>query len=48
MDFDEKDQKYKQVKEAKGGGTRTVSIEKDNVAEALFFPNDISGKQQKL
>ena len=45
MDFDERDQKYKQVKEAKGGGTRNVSIEKDKTiadikdyAEALVFP----------
>ncbi|XP_065116262.2 uncharacterized protein [Paramisgurnus dabryanus] len=55
MDFDEKEQRYKQVKAINGGGTRHLSLDKNKTvkdvkddAEILFFPNGYSKKQKKL
>lgn len=46
MDFDEKGERYKQVKAIKGGGTGHLNINKDTtvveikaMAEKIFFPN---------
>ena len=51
MNFDVKEQRYKQVKSVNGGGTRHLSVDKDEtvadikvMAENLFFPNGLSKK----
>lgn len=55
MDFDEKEQRYKQVKSVNGGGTKHLSISKgvtvadiQVMAENLFFPNGHSKKNKTL
>ncbi|KAL0970397.1 hypothetical protein UPYG_G00241390 [Umbra pygmaea] len=55
MDFSEKDQEYKQVRTANGGGTRHLNVDKQKtvedikvMAEAIFFPNGISRKETRL
>ncbi|XP_039651033.1 uncharacterized protein LOC120555909 [Perca fluviatilis] len=55
MDFDVKEQRYKQVKSVSGGGTRHLSVDKDEtvadikvMAENLFFPNGLSKKKKDL
>ncbi|CAG5980160.1 unnamed protein product, partial [Menidia menidia] len=55
MDFDEEKERYKQVKSVSGGGTRHLSIDKDEtvaniklMAEDLFFPNGLSKKNKCL
>lgn len=54
MDFDEEEERYKQVKSANGGGTRHLSIDKNDkvadtkvMAENLFFPKGHSKKNNK-
>jgi len=54
MDFNEKDERYKQVKTINGGGTRHLTIDKDKtvveikkIAEDLFFPSGFSKKKEK-
>ncbi|XP_049329571.1 uncharacterized protein LOC103025983 isoform X1 [Astyanax mexicanus] len=53
MDFDAKDQRYKQVKSINGGGTRQLTVDKGTTveeirerAESLFFPNGVSKKKK--
>lgn len=55
MDFDEEEERYKQVKSVSGGGTRHLSIDKDEtvadikvMAENLFFPKGRSKKNKSL
>ncbi|KAL2090091.1 hypothetical protein ACEWY4_014779 [Coilia grayii] len=55
MDYDEDEERYKQVKSANGGGTRHLSVEKDEtvadikvMAENIFFPNGCSKKKKRL
>lgn len=55
MDFDEEKERYKQVKSVSGGGTRHLSIDKDEtvaniklMAENLFFPKGFSKKNKSL
>lgn len=55
MDFNEKDNRYKQIKAINGGGTRHLTIDKDKtvvkikkIAEELFFPNGFSKKKKRL
>ncbi|TKS66013.1 hypothetical protein D9C73_000069 [Collichthys lucidus] len=55
MDYDEDEERYKQVKSANGGGTRHLSVEKDEtvadikvMAENIFFPNGCSKKKIRL
>lgn len=54
MDFDEEGERYKQVKSVNGGGTRHLSIDKNEtvadikvMAENLFFPQRPFKKQNK-
>lgn len=54
MDFDEEGERYKQVKSVNGGGTRHLSIDKNEtvadikvMAENLFFPQRSFKKQNK-
>ncbi|XP_028291816.1 uncharacterized protein LOC114454992 [Gouania willdenowi] len=55
MDFDEEEERYKQVRAVSGGGTRHLSIDKDEtvanikgIAENLFFPEGQSKKNKSL
>ncbi|XP_035772312.1 uncharacterized protein LOC118456031 [Neolamprologus brichardi] len=55
MDFDEEKDGFKQVKSVSGGGTRHLSVDKNEtvsniklMAENLFFPNGISKKPKSL
>ncbi|KAL3976398.1 hypothetical protein ACER0C_022284 [Sarotherodon galilaeus] len=55
MDFDEEKDRFKQVKSVSGGGTRHLSVDKNEtvaniklMAENLFFPNGISKKTKSL
>lgn len=55
MDFDEENMRYKQVKSVSGGGTRHLSVDKDEtvaniqlMAENLFFPKGLSKKNKIL
>lgn len=54
MDFDEEKGGFKQVKSVSGGGTRHLSVDKNEtvsniklMAENLFFPNGTSKNKQK-
>lgn len=54
MDYDSAEQRFKQVRAVKGGGTRSLTIEKTKtvgeirvMAEAIYFPNGHS-KRKKL
>lgn len=51
MDYDEEEERYKQVKSVSGGGMRHLSIDKDEklanikvMGENLFFPKGHSKK----
>ncbi|XP_053569293.1 uncharacterized protein LOC128659738 [Bombina bombina] len=55
MDFDMEQQRYKQVKAIRGGGTRHLTVDKastmldiKSLAEMFFFPNGLSGKKKLL
>lgn len=55
MDFDEEWERYKQVKSVNGGGTRHLSIDKNEtvadikvMAENLFFPQGHSKNKTKV
>lgn len=55
MDFDEEEERYKQVKSVNGGGTRHLSIDKNEkvadikvMAENLFFPKGRSKRNKSL
>ncbi|XP_010886203.1 uncharacterized protein LOC105020689 [Esox lucius] len=55
MDFNEKDQDYKQVRTVNGGGTRHLYVDKKKtveeiqvMAEEIFFPNGLSKKETQL
>ncbi|KAM9840519.1 uncharacterized protein ACBR49_015898 [Aulostomus maculatus] len=55
MDFDEREQRYRQVKSVNGGGTNHISIGKvatvadiQVMAEKMFFPNGYSKKNKSL
>lgn len=54
MDFDEEEERFKQVKSEGGGGLRHLSIDKDEtveniklMAENLFFPKGLSKNPPK-
>ena len=55
MDFDEEEERYKQVKSVNGGGARHLSIDKNEtvanikvMAENLFFPKGHSKRKKSL
>ncbi|XP_051814301.1 uncharacterized protein LOC127536900 [Acanthochromis polyacanthus] len=55
MDFDEEEERFKQVRSVRGGGTRHLSIDKDKtvanikvMAESLFFPKGLSKNNRSL
>lgn len=55
MDFDEEEERYKQVKSVNGGGTRHLSVDKNAtvadikvMAENLFFPKGCSKRNRSL
>ncbi|XP_076842446.1 uncharacterized protein LOC143487027 [Brachyhypopomus gauderio] len=55
MDFDENEQRYKQVKAIKGGGTRQLTVDKETTIEemkdlalSLFFPSGVSKTEKNV